>query len=185
MKIKIYSMLALAFALLSAQALPATADPASSDEAEVRGVVQGVFEHLKAGEYDALYDLLPSASRGRITRERFTSGLQRTRDMYELERLEIGAVRLSGDLAVVDTVMYGRIRRPIESEGKIVSQQYMIREDGKWRVATGERSTVQKLLAANPRFAQKFPVRQPRIYLKRDGRWIDVSTLKAPRPANQ
>jgi uncharacterized protein YchJ len=94
--------------------------------------------------------------------------------------LEIGAVRVSGDIASVDTVMYGSVQRPIEAEGKIVAQQYLVREDGQWRVATGDRATVQKFLAANPRFAKKFSIREPQVFVKRDGRWIDLtSTLKA------
>jgi hypothetical protein len=132
---------------------------------------------LKSGQYGALYDALPSNSQRRLSRERFTGMLERTRDMYELERLEIGAVRTSGDIAVVDTVMYGRVRRPVENEGKIVAQQYLVREDGRWRVATGDRATVKRFLASNPGFAKRFPLRDPRIYVKRDGRWVDVSTL--------
>jgi hypothetical protein len=165
-------------ALLLTGALPLMAARAASDEAQqVRGVAQEVFQQLKSGQYDALYDRLPSASRERISRERFTGALRRTRDMYELDRLEVGAVRVSGDMALVDTVMYGRLLRPLESEGKIAAQQYMVREDGQWRVATGDRTSVRRLLAANPKFAKKFPVREPRIYMKRDGRWVDVTGM--------
>lgn len=150
---------------------------AAADEREVRGVVERVFQQLKAGEYSALYDSLPTNSQRSVSRERFTSMLERTRDIYELERLEIGTVRTSGDIAVVDTVMYGRVRKPVESEGKIVAQQYLVREDGRWRVATGDRATVKRFLAANPGFAKKFPLTNPRVYVKRDGRWVDVSSL--------
>jgi hypothetical protein len=150
---------------------------AVSDESAVRDEVRQVFEQLKSGRYGALYDTLPSASRARISRERFTSALERTQDMYRLERMEIGAVRVSGDIAVADTVMYGRLLRPVESDGKIVVQQYLVREDGRWRVATGDRATVRRFLAANPNFAKKFPIREPRFYMKRDGRWVDVSRL--------
>jgi hypothetical protein len=97
--------------------------------------------------------------------------------MYGLDRMEIGAIRTSGDIAVVDTVMYGRIHRPIESDGKIVAQQYLVREGGRWRVATGDPATIKQFLAANPGFGKKFPIRQPRVYVKRDGRWVDVSSV--------
>ncbi len=156
---------------------------AARDEAEVRGVVERIFQQLKTGDYDALYETLPTAQQRRITRERFTRALGRTRELYILDRMEIGAIRTSNDLAVVDTVMYGRVLRPIQSEGKIVAQQYLVREDGRWRVATGDRATVQRFLASNPSFARKFPLQKPRIYVKRDGRWVDVSTLKLPRRA--
>ncbi len=167
---------ALALLLLCAQGAAAAR---GSDEAEVRAVVQGVFDQLRSGRYSDLYDLLPNASRARISRERFTSMLERTRNMYQLERMDIGNVRTSGDLAVVDTVFYGRVLQPIQSEGKIVAQQYLVREDGRWRVATGDRATVRRFLASNPRFAQKFPLRQPRVYIKREGRWVDVTSLAA------
>lgn len=156
---------------------------AARDEAEVRGVVERIFQQLKTGDYDALYETLPTAQQRRITRERFTRALGRTRELYILDRMEIGAIRTSNDLAVVDTVMYGRVLRHIQSEGKIVAQQYLVREDGRWRVATGDRATVQRFLASNPSFARKFPLQKPRIYVKRDGRWVDVSTLKLPRRA--
>jgi hypothetical protein len=135
---------------------------------------------LKAGQYDELYELLPAASRSRMTRERFTNALRRSSGTYRLDRLEIGAVRVSGNLAAVDTVMYGSVERPVQAEGKIIAQQYLVREDGAWRVATGDRATVQRFLAANPKFAKNFPIRQPQVFVKRDGQWIDLTgTLRA------
>jgi hypothetical protein len=95
--------------------------------------------------------------------------------MYELDRVEIGAVRVAGDLGVVDSVVYGRGRAPFAGEAKIVARQYLVREGGRWRVTTGDRATIQPLLAANPAFAKKYPLTQPRLYLKRDNRWVDMS----------
>lgn len=174
MKIKVYALIALLFVTLPAASATARA---ASDETEVRGVVERVFQQLKSGDYSSLYDVLPANSQRRITRERFTGMLERTRDMYDLDRIEIGTVRTSGDIAAVDTVMYGRVRKPLDSEARIVAQQYLVREDGRWRVATGDRATVKRFLAANPSFAKKFPIREPRAYVKRDGRWVDVTTL--------
>jgi hypothetical protein len=184
MKIKGYTIFPAVFALLIAATLCVGAARAVTDDAEVRGVVQRIFQQLKSGDYDALYATLPTAQQRRVPRARFTRALSRSRDAYELDRLEIGAIRTSGDLAVVDTVMYGRVLRPIQSEGKIVAQQYLVREDGSWRVATGDPATVQRFLAANPTFARKFPLQKPRVYVRRDGRWIDVSTLRMPRRTN-
>ncbi len=156
-------------------AVPANAGV--DDQAEVRGVVRQVFEQLKSRQYGALYDQLPEASQRRLSRDRFTRSLERTSDMYDLDRIEIGAVRVSGDIAVVDTTMYGRVSRPVESDGKVVAQQYLIRERGRWRVVVGDRATMQSLLADYSAFTKKYPVRNPRIYVKRDGRWVDVSSL--------
>lgn len=181
MKNKRVSILLAACALLVVATLPARALLAPlSDEAEVRSVAQAVFEQLKSGRYGELYDVLPASSRARISRERFVELLRRSSGTYRLDRMEIGAVRVSGDIAVVDTVMYGSVERPVQAEGKIVAQQYLVREEGRWRVATGDRATVKRFLAANPGFAKRFPIRDPRVYVKRDGRWIDLSgTLKA------
>lgn len=182
MKIKKFIMLAPALLLVSTTAwAKVTIHAGTDDQSEVRGVVRQVFEQLKARQYGALYEMLPAASQRRLSRDRFTRSLQRTSDMYELDRIEIGAVRVSGDIAVVDTTMYGRVSRPVASDGKVVAQQYLIREDGRWRVVVGDRATMQSLLADYSAFTKKYPVRNPRIYVKRDGRWVDVSSLMRRR----
>lgn len=191
MKNRIYTMLAAIFTLIiftgllatNVRAATAATTTTASDETEVRSAMEQAFGQLKSGQYDALYDVLPRASQSRISRARFINALERTRDMYQLDRMEIGAVRVKGDLAVVDTVMYGRVLRPEENEGKIIAQQYMVRENGRWRVATGDAATARTLLAANPGFGKKFPIKNPRIFVKRDGRWIDVSALMSRRRA--
>jgi hypothetical protein len=173
--------MAASAALLLLALAPAHAATARQSD-EVRGLVQTVFEQLKAGRYGELYDVLPNASRSRLTRERFVELLRVAGSMYRLDRLEIGAVRVAGDLAAVDTVMYGSVLRPVQAEGKIVAQQYLVREDGRWRVATGDRATVRRFLAAHPGFAKQFPLKEPRVYVKRDGRWVELTgALKAAR----
>ena len=150
---------------------------AASDESDVRSAVEQAFARLKGGDYGAVYDVLPAASQKKISRENFTRALERRRGMYELDRLEIGAVHAAGDLAVVDSVVYGRAKAPFEGEGKIVLRQYLVREGGRWRVTTGDRSTVAPLLAANPTFARRYPLTQPRLYVKRDNRWVLMDEL--------
>ena len=146
----------------------------ASDQSDVRNTVQSVFEQLKSQNYGALYDLLPGASRNRMSRDRFVSALQRAQGFYELDRLEIGAIKVAGNLAVVDTVLYGRVVNPIQAEGKIVVQQYLLREDGKWRVATGDQSSVKKFIAENPGF-KGFRIRQPRVYIKQNEKWLEFN----------
>ena len=147
----------------------------ASDQAEVRSTVQSVFEQLKSHNYSALYDLLPGSSRNRMSRDRFVSALERAQGFYQLDRLEIGAIKVNGNLAVVDTVLYGRVVNPIQAEGKIVVQQYLLREEGKWRVATGDQSAVKKFLTANPGFARGFKIRQPQIFVKQNDKWIQFN----------
>ena len=147
----------------------------ASDQTDVRSTVQNVFEQLKSQNYGAVYDLLPDSSRKRMSRDRFVSALQRTQSFYQLDSIDIGAIKVMGNLAVVDTVLYGRVVAPIQAEGKIVVQQYLLREDGKWRVATGDQSSVKKFLAENPGFGKGFKIRQPRIYIKQDNKWMEFA----------
>jgi hypothetical protein len=147
----------------------------ASDQSDVRATVQSVFDQLKSHNYDSLYDLLPGTARNRMSRERFVSALQRAQDFYQLDRMDIGTTRVMGNLAVVDTVLYGRVVTPIQAEGKIVVQQYLLKEDGKWRVATGDQSTVKKFLAANPGFSKGFRIQQPRVYIKQNDKWIEFN----------
>jgi hypothetical protein len=147
----------------------------ASDATDVRNTVQNVFEQLKSRNYSQLYDLLPDSSRNRMSRDRFVSALERAQDFYQLDRLEIGAVKVAGNLAVVDTVLYGRVVAPIQAEGKIVVQQYLLRENGKWRVATGDQGAVRKFLAQNPGFGKGFRIRQPRVYIKQNNKWVEFN----------
>ncbi|HEV2763257.1 MAG TPA: hypothetical protein VGV38_09815 [Pyrinomonadaceae bacterium] len=148
---------------------------AAADEAGARRALEEAFRMLRAGDFGGLYDALPSASQRRVTRARFVESLNRARGAYELERMEVTAAHVAGDLAAFDTVVYGRALRPIVAEGKIVARQYLVREGGRWRVTTGDRQTVRPLLAAHPALARRFPFREPRVYVKRDGRWMALT----------
>jgi hypothetical protein len=145
----------------------------TSEESAVRAMVQQVFSQLQAHDYSSVYDSLPSSTRTRMSKSRFISALQRAQDRYALDRIGIGKIRVAGDLAVVDTELFGRINQPFAAEGKIVVQQYLVREEGKWRVATGDNGTIQKFLKGNPAFARRFPIRQPRIYVKQNDKWVE------------
>ncbi|MCM3906271.1 MAG: hypothetical protein ND866_31675 [Pyrinomonadaceae bacterium] len=153
----------------------------ATDEADVRGTVQRVFEQLKSRDYGAVYDSLPASTRTRMSRARFTGSLSRAQNMYVLDRMELGQIRVSTNVAVVDTVLYGRVVSPIETEGKIVVQQYLVREEGRWRVATGDNATIKRFLVSNPAFGRKFPIRQPRIYVKQNGKWIEFNPARLMR----
>jgi len=167
-------LIIFAVLFLTCTASGAAVSAAASDESDVRSAVQRIFDQLKAGQYEALYDSLPSSTRSRVPRDRFIKGLQGSRNMYQLDRIEIGAVRVSGNIAVVDTVMYAHIQQPFNADGKLVVQQYLVREDGSWRVATGDRPTIDRFLKSNPAFARKFPIKQTKAFVQQNGKWIEI-----------
>ena len=140
-----------------------------------------IAQQLKSHDYGSVYDGLPNSSRSRMSRDRFVSALERAQGIYELDRMDVGIVKIAGNLAVVDTTLYGRVTLPVQAEGKIVVQQYLIKEEGKWRVATGDQSTIKKFLAANPSFSKGFRIKQPQIYVKQDGKWVEFSPQRPPR----
>ncbi len=147
---------------------------APSDQSEVRSAVQRIFDQLKGGQYEALYDSLPSSTRSRVPRDKFVQGLQGTRNMYQLQRIEIGIPRVAGDLAVVDTTMYAHMQQPFDGDGRLVVQQYLVREDGSWRVATGDNATIDRFLKSNPGFARRFPIKRTRAYVQQNGQWVEI-----------
>jgi hypothetical protein len=151
-----------------------TALAAPSDQSDVRAAVQHIFDELKNGHYEALYDSLPASARTRISRERLVQGLQRSQNAFQLQRIEIGSVSVSGNLAEVDTTMYAHIAKPFDGDGKLVVQQYLIREDGKWKVATGDNETISRFLKSNPGFARRFPIKKPRALINQNGKWIEI-----------
>jgi hypothetical protein len=168
----------IACVLLLLIAAPVSFVAQSSEQSAVRAVVQQVFSQLQSHDYSSVYDSLPSSTRTRLPKSRFISALQRAQDRYVLDRIGIGNIRVSGNLAVVDTELFGRISQPFPAEGKIAVQQYLVREEGKWRVATGDNGTIQRFLKSNPAFARKFPIRQPRIYVKQNNKWVEFKGLR-------
>lgn len=149
-----------------------------SNETEVRNAVQSIFQSLKNKDYGTLYDSLPSDSRARMSKDRFTGALRRSQDNYALDRMDVGTVKVAGNFAVVDTTLYGRLMNPLNLEGKIVVQQYLVREDGKWKVATGDTSAIQRFLKGNPSFARSFKIHPPRVYVKKDNAWVEFKPPK-------
>ena len=147
----------------------------ASGESQVRAAIQRVFDQLKSAQYEVIYDGLPSSTRARITKDRFVTALRRTQNLYQLDRIEIGAIRVSGNIAIADTTIYARLGKPFDAEGKLVVQQYLISEVyGQWAVATGNKIVITRFLNANPAFGRKFPIKKPQAFIKQNGQWVAI-----------
>jgi hypothetical protein len=151
--------------------LGVSAFAAPSDQTDVRAAVQRIFDQLRNGEYASLYDALPSSARTRITREQLVRGLEQSKNTFQLQRIEIGSVSVSGSLAVVDTTMYAHVNG-FNADGKLVVQQYLIKEDGRWRVATGDTATINRFLQSNPAFGRRFPIKKPQAFVYQNNKWV-------------
>jgi len=171
--IMVAGCLLLAWSLVSAQ---------TKGRSDARGAVQAFFNLLKSQQYSALYDYLPSEMQQRVTREQLTQGLKRLGEFIAIERMEIGRLQQHGDFAVIDTTLYGRLKRPLEIDGqkveagKVAVQQYLFKEGGQWKVATADGNTRAYFLKRHPDFNQSFQFTQPQFFIKQDGRWKAVGS---------
>jgi hypothetical protein len=162
----------LAFASAGAQTGNQPKDP--------RGTVKRFFSLLKSGAYPALYDFLPSQLQQQITREQLSLSLKRLESFIAIERMEIRRVQERGDYAVVDTTIYGRLKKPLNLngqeiiEGRVATQQFLFRENGQWKIATADNRTQSFFLNRYPEFNRHFQITPPKFEFKQNGEWKAV-----------
>jgi hypothetical protein len=142
-----------------------------------RGAVTTFFNQLRTGQYESLYDQLPTEIQKVGSREQTIQSLRRLGGFITMERMEIGRVQQKGNLAVIDTTIYGRLTKPMKfqgeeiSEGRVAVQQYLIKEGKEWRVITADDRTRSFFMRQNPDFASNFSLTSPRFAYKRNGAW--------------
>ena len=142
-----------------------------------RSAVQGFFSLLKAQRYAEIYDALPLELQQQTTREKLAANLKRLDSFIAIERLEVGRVQQRGDFAVVDTTIYGNLRKPMNfngeevKEGRTSVQQYLLKEGGKWKIATADNRSQDFFLKRNPDFKKQFQITAPQFAFKQQGQW--------------
>ena len=153
---------------------------------DARGAVQSFFTLLKSQKYAELYDFLPSELQKQITREQLTGSMKRLEAYLAIERMEIGRVQQRGELAVVDTTIYGNLKRAMEingqvmKEGRVTVQQFLFKENGQWKVVTADNRARDFFLKRNPNFKQQFQLIQPQFAFKQNGKWMPLGQPPAP-----
>ncbi|HWQ33952.1 MAG TPA: hypothetical protein VNQ79_13965 [Blastocatellia bacterium] len=165
------------FVYSSLMALPVQAQRGG----DARAAVQSFFNLLKMKKYQELYAFLPREMQQRVTREQLVQMLKRLDDFITIERMEIGRVQqrsIAGNsFAVIDTTLYGQLKRPLQlngepvEAGKVIVQQYLFREDGQWKVATADGHTRAQFLKRYPEFSRGFQFTQPQFFLRQNGQW--------------
>ena len=94
--------------------------------------------------------------------------------------MEIGRIQQRGEYAVVDTTIYGNLKRAMNmngeevKEGRVSVQQYLLKEDGRWRITTADNRTRDFFLKRNPEFKQQFQLTQPQFALKQSCKWTPL-----------
>jgi len=153
---------------------------AQNKAGDARGAVQNFFSLLKAQKYAELHNFLPTQLQKQTTREQLAESLKRLDQFLTVQRMEIGRIQQRGDYAVVDTTIYGNLKRAINmngeevKEGRVSVQQYLLKEEGRWRITTADNRTRDFFLKRNPEFKQQFQLTQPQFAFKQNGKWTQL-----------
>jgi hypothetical protein len=144
---------------------------------DARSAVNKFFLLLKSRSYPALYEFLPSDLQKQITREQLAFSLMRLDSFITIERMEVGRVQQRGDFAVINTTIYGKLKKPVKvngdeiSEGRVAAQQFLFREGGRWKVVTADNRTQSYFLKRNAEFSKQFQLAQPKFEFKQKDKW--------------
>ena len=144
---------------------------------DARAAVNKFFLLLKSRSYPSLYEFLPSDLQRQITPEQFAMSLMRLNSFITIERMEVGRVQQRGDFAVINTTIYGKLKKAVTvngeeiSEGRVSAQQFLFREGGKWKVVTADNRTQSYFLKRNAEFSKQFQLAQPRFEFKQKDKW--------------
>jgi hypothetical protein len=151
---------------------------------DARSAVNKFFLLLKSQSYPALYEFLPSDLQRQITREQLAVSLRRLDSFITIERMEVGRVQQRGDFAVVNTTIYGKLKKPVKvngdevSEGRVAAQQFLLREGGKWKVVTADNRTQSYFLKRNVEFSKQFQLAQPKFEFKQNDKWTAMGRTR-------
>ncbi len=148
-----------------------------------REAVVRFFNLLKAGQYAELYDYLPNEMQQRMTREELDRSLSRVQSFLLIDRIVIGRTRQIEQTAVVETTIYGRLKRPLTvegaavSEGRVIAQQIVAKEGGRWKIVTADNRTRDLYLKEHPELKNKIPLTEPQLSIKQDGKWTPLASV--------
>lgn len=151
-----------------------------------RAAVQQFFTLLKAQQHDKLYGLLPAQLQQQITREQLSASLKRLDEFLIIEKLQVGRVQEHGEFAVVDTTIYGKLKKPMKfneqeiTAGRATAQQYLRKENGQWKIVTADERTRAAFLKQHPEFSQQFQLTRAQFAVQQKGQW---QSFNAPRTA--
>lgn len=157
---------------------------AQNKPGDARGAVQSFFSLLKAQKYAELHDFLPSQLQKQTTREQMAESLKRLDQFLTIQRMEIGRIQQRGDFAVADTMIYGNLKRTMNmngqeiKEGRVTVQQYLLKEDGRWRITPADKRSGDYFAKRNPEFKQQFQFSQPQFAIKQGGKWVQPNQYR-------
>src|SRR5262245_10136750 len=135
------------------------------------------FSLLKSQQYSSLYGFIPNRLQQQVTPAQLAQSLKRLNSQIIIDRLEISRVQEKGDFAVVDTVIYGQLKKIVRKngeelkEGRISVQQFLFKEDGNWKIATIDNREREYFLRNHPDFSKQFQLSFPKFEVKHEGRW--------------
>jgi hypothetical protein len=173
--------LLLAVLIVAGLVLSSARSQSKSQPKDARAAVQTFFSLLKNQKYSSLYEFLPNQLQQQITPAQLALSLKRLDSVIIIDRMEVGRAQQKGDFAVIDTTIYGRLRKPFKvngeevTEGRVSVQQYLFKENNSWKVATADSRTRDYFLKSHPEFNKQFQFALPRFEFKQNGRWAPLA----------
>ncbi len=155
-----------------------------------RAAVEQFFALLKAQQHDKLYDQLPAQLQQQLTRAQLSASLKRLDEFLVIEKMQLGRVQEHGEFAVVDTTIYGRLKKPMKinaqeiNAGRATAQQYLRKENGQWKIITADERTRAAFLKQHPEFSQQFQLTRAGFEFKQNKQWQAFNPPRnaLPRP---
>ncbi|MBO0799086.1 MAG: hypothetical protein J2P31_09715 [Blastocatellia bacterium] len=173
------TLLCLLYLSAPAQSKAQPAKPPAKPK-DAHAAVQTFFMLLKNQKYASLYEFLPSQLQQQTTPMQLALSLKRLESFITIERMETGRTQQKGDYAVVDTTIYGRLKKPLKvngeevTEGRVYVQQYLFKENSNWKIATADNRTRDFFLKSHPEFNKEFQFVLPKFEFKQKGQWAPL-----------
>lgn len=152
---------------------------AGAGSSDPKAAVEDFFQVLKAEKYQAIYSYLPAEMHDEISVEGLKEVMRPLFSYLHLERMEVGRVQQKGNFAVIDTTIYGKLSAKLSKapangpqEAKIAVQQYLLKENGKWKIATSTNRSRAILIKKHPEFKKDFVFSPPRVFVRQNGQWV-------------
>jgi hypothetical protein len=173
-----FALLILACLVLTGASVRSQSKNQSKD---ARAAVQAFFNLLKNQKYSSLYEFLPSQLQQQITPAQLALSIKRLESFIIIDRMDVGRSQQKGDFAVIDTTIYGRLKKPLKvngeevTEGRVSVQQFLFKENNNWKIATADSRTRDYFLKNHPEFNKQFQFMLPRFEFKQNGQWAPLA----------
>ncbi|MBN2134111.1 MAG: hypothetical protein JW737_00120 [Acidobacteria bacterium] len=153
---------------------------AQKTDEELLGEVQSAYAKystaLIMGEFKTAYDCLSSSQKKTTNYKLFVEANEKMSKVTNLKASQLSSLKMKGKYAAAKAVIYlDFIPEDKDKQvlnGKIETPVYFIKENGEWKIATGEEENMKIFLKQHPDAAKLMEPFKTQVYYKQKGIWI-------------